>query len=32
MRLPFNRPVNTDARGSAVLCRSLWARAGYWER
>lgn len=27
-----NRPVNTDARASAVLCVGSRARAGYWER
>jgi len=27
-----NRPVSADARGSAVPCAGLWARAGYWER
>jgi hypothetical protein len=27
-----NRPVNADARVSAVLCWRLAARAGYWER
>ena len=27
-----NRPVNADARMSAVLCKGCEARAGYWER
>jgi hypothetical protein len=27
-----NRPVNADARASAVLWISPAARAGYWER
>src|SRR6266853_1967275 len=27
-----NRPVNADARGSAVPCTGSSARAGYWER
>ena len=27
-----NRPVNANARGSAVLCIGRRARAGYWER
>ena len=27
-----NRPVNADARASAVLCKGRRAGAGYWER
>jgi hypothetical protein len=31
-RLRSNRPVNTDARASAVPCKRRRARAGYWGR
>jgi hypothetical protein len=27
-----NRPVNTDARATAVPCLVLQARAGHWKR
>jgi hypothetical protein len=32
MTVPFNYPVNPDARGSTVLCTAADACAGYWER
>jgi len=30
--LRSNRPVNADARATAVLYKGRFARAGYWER
>ena len=32
MTLPFNYPVNTDARESPALCKLPATRAGYWGR